>query len=287
MKGPFRAPTRLRLALFTDLDGTLLDAATYRYDTARPALDRLREYAVPLIICTSKTRAEVEYLRRELDNRDPFIIENGGALYIPDGYFQDHPTGSSKRDGYYVLELGVPYSRLRKALRQIETMVGVTLTGLGDMSTEVVARATGLAQPDAERARHREYDEPFLIEGSRKSLEPICEAAEQLGLTVLSGSRFHHLVGGTDKGRACRLLIELYRKEWGDVTTAGIGDGLNDWPMLQVVDRPFLVERPEGGYAAGVVIEGLTRLRGIGPDGWQKGVSRLLEESVPHPQALS
>jgi len=287
MKEPFPAPSRLRLVLFTDLDGTLLDAATYRYDTARPALDRLRECRIPLIICTSKTRAEVEYLRRELDNRDPFIVENGGALYIPDGYFQDHPTGSCRRDGYCVLELGVPCSRLRKALRQIETMVGVTLTGFEDMSTEVVARVTGLAQPDAERARQREYDEPFLIEGSRKSLEAICEAAEQLGLTVLSGSRFHHLVGGTDKGRACRLLIEHYRNEWGDVTTAGIGDDLNDWPMLEVVDRPFLVERPEGGYAASVAIEGLTRLRGIGPDGWKKGVSRLLEESVPHPQALS
>jgi mannosyl-3-phosphoglycerate phosphatase len=146
---------------------------------------------------------------------------------------------------------------------------------------------TGLARPDAERARQREYDEPFLLEGSRKPLEAICEAAEQLGLTVLSGSRFHHLVGGTDKGRACRLLIERYRNEWRDVTTAGFGDSLNDWPMLQVVDRPFLVERSGGGYANGSEIKGLTRLQGVGPDGWNEGVSRLLEESVPHPQALS
>src|SRR2546423_300740 len=69
--------------VFTDLDGTLLDAETYRYDAARQGLDRLREHAIPLIICTSKTRAEVEPLRNELGNTDPFIVENGGALYVP------------------------------------------------------------------------------------------------------------------------------------------------------------------------------------------------------------
>src|SRR5207253_11339070 len=99
MKGPFPAPSRLRVVLFTDLDGTLLDAATYRYDAARPALDRLRECRIPLIICTSKTRAEVDYLRRELDNRDPFIVENAGARYIPDGECQHNPPGDSSRDG--------------------------------------------------------------------------------------------------------------------------------------------------------------------------------------------
>jgi mannosyl-3-phosphoglycerate phosphatase len=287
VKRPFPAPTRPRLALFTDLDGTLLDATTYRYGVTRSALDRLREYTVPVVICTSKTKAEVEPLRKEIGNQDPFIVENGGALYIPDGYFKAPLTGSTGRDGYRVIELGFAYPRVRKALRRIEKMVGATLIGFGDMTVEDIVRVTGLARPDAERARQREYDEPFLVEGSPLSLEGVRKAARQLGLVVISGGRCHHLVGGTDKGRACRRLIELYRKEWGDVTTAGIGDGLNDWPMLQAVDRPFLVERPEGGYVAGVVIEGLTRLRGIGPDGWKKGVGRLLEESAPHPHALS
>jgi len=105
------------LVLFTDLDGTLLDADTYRYDAARPALERLREHAIPLIICTSKTRAEVEPLRRKLENQDPFIVENGGALYIPDGYFKAPLPGSSRRDGYQVIEMGLPYPRLREGLR--------------------------------------------------------------------------------------------------------------------------------------------------------------------------
>ena len=281
---PDSPPSSPKLVVFTDLDGTLLDAATYRYDPAHPALDRLREAAVPLVICTSKTRAEVEPLRKELDNRYPFIVENGGALYIPQGYFKAPPPGAIERGGYHVIEFGVPYSRLREAIRRTEEQVGVSLIGFGDMTIEEIMKATGLAQTEAERARQREYDEPFRIEGADVPLSKLQEATAQLGLAVVAGGRLFHLIGGTDKGRACRVLIELYRKEWGKVVTAGIGDSLNDLAMLEVVDRPFLVERPGGGYVDGVTIKGLTRLEGIGPAGWQTGVQQFLQEMSPHIQ---
>src|SRR5262245_50293684 len=57
--------------VFTDLDGTLLDADTYSYEAASPALERLRERGTPLVMVTSKTRAEVELWRWRLSNRDP------------------------------------------------------------------------------------------------------------------------------------------------------------------------------------------------------------------------
>jgi mannosyl-3-phosphoglycerate phosphatase len=158
------------------------------------------------------------------------------------------------------------------------------LVGFGDMTIEEIVKATGLAQSEAERARQREYDEPFTINGEHPPLEQIREAAVEIGLTVVSGGQFYHLVGGTDKGRACRALIDLFRKEWGKVVTAGIGDSLNDLPMLEMVDRPFLVERPGGGHVDGLAVHGLVRLQGIGPSGWQAGVQQILEEMSPHTQ---
>jgi mannosyl-3-phosphoglycerate phosphatase len=272
------APTRPTLVVFTDLDGTLLDATSYRYEAARPALDRLRERDIPLVVCTSKTRAEVEPLRKDLDNRHPFIVENGGALYVPEGYFQNPPLGSMQRNGYQVVEFGVPYSRLREALRKMEGQVGTSLVGFGDRTSEEIMQLTGLSQADAERARQREYDEPFTSTDPSVSMETIREAAAQLGLSIVSGGQFLHLVGGTDKGRACRVLIDLCRKEWGDIVTVGLGNSLNDLPMLEMVDRPFLVEQPGGGYVKGIEIASLTRLRGIGPVGWADGARRLLAE---------
>ncbi len=151
------------------------------------------------------------------------------------------------------------------------------------MTVEGVVRATGLAHLDAELARQRHYDEPFLIEDSHMSLQSIREAAQRLGLAVIPGGRFFHLVGGTDKGKACRVLIDFYRKEWGAVSTAGVGDSQSDLSMLEIVDWPFFVERPGGGHAEGIVIEGLTRLQGIGPAGWAEAIQNLLGSSPFRP----
>ena len=39
------------------------------------------------MLVTSKTRSEVEPVRRALGNHDPFIVENGGAAFLPAGSF--------------------------------------------------------------------------------------------------------------------------------------------------------------------------------------------------------
>ena len=80
------APSR-RMIIITDLDGTLLHHRTYSFEEAKPALDLVRRQGIPLVICSSKTRAEIEVYRKRLDNNHPFISENGGGIYIPAGYF--------------------------------------------------------------------------------------------------------------------------------------------------------------------------------------------------------
>ena len=76
-----------KLIIFTDLDGTLLDHKTYAATKARQALLCLKKNNIPLIICTSKTRPEIEFYRQKLRISHPFIAENGGAIFIPKGYF--------------------------------------------------------------------------------------------------------------------------------------------------------------------------------------------------------
>ena len=69
----------------TDLDGTLLDRETYDFAPARPALDALREARVPLVLCSSKTRAEMEPLAVAIGAPGPLVVENGGAVVAPGG----------------------------------------------------------------------------------------------------------------------------------------------------------------------------------------------------------
>ena len=92
----------MRLAIFTDLDGTLLDHDTYEWSPARPMLDRIREEGWPLVFVTSKTRAEVEGLRTEMEVDEPFIVENGAAAFFPPRYGDLELPGEVRADGRIV-----------------------------------------------------------------------------------------------------------------------------------------------------------------------------------------
>ncbi|HHU7986588.1 TPA: HAD-IIB family hydrolase, partial [Escherichia coli] len=49
------------LLVFSDLDGTLLDSHSYDWQPAAPWLSRLHEANIPVILCSSKTSAEMLY----------------------------------------------------------------------------------------------------------------------------------------------------------------------------------------------------------------------------------
>jgi mannosyl-3-phosphoglycerate phosphatase len=262
---------RIPLVVFTDLDGTLLDQATYSFEPARPALDALGAAGVPVVLCTSKTRAETERWRRSLDNAHPFIVENGGAVVIPEAYFGPG-LGYDKRDGGYgIIEFGLPYAELRRALGLIREATGLPLRGFGDMSLAEIAERCGLSLEEARAAASREYDEPF-IGADPRSLGAVAREAEACGLQVVSGGRFHHLVGGSDKGRAVRVLRGLFERGGTTIRAVGLGDSPNDESMLREVDVPILVRRPDGTHAESVHLPGLVIAPGQGPDGWRDAV---------------
>jgi mannosyl-3-phosphoglycerate phosphatase len=187
-------------------------------------------------------------------------------------------TEFDKRDGEYgVLEIGRPYAELRQALETIRASTGLPLRGFGDMAVEEIAERCGFTRQDAALAAMREYDEPFVGVGDGM-LSRVVREATALGLQVVSGGRFHHLVGGSDKGRAVRILRSLYEVSRGPVRTIGLGDSANDEPMLRAVDFPILVRRPDGSHLDAAHLPGLIITSYSGPEGWREAILRVLAE---------
>ena len=268
------------MIIFTDLDGTLLDSTTYSFVAAQETLTKLRTRAIPLIVVSSKTRAEILPIRCRLLNEHPFIVENGGAVVMPTNYFP-FPLGDTVlRGGCDVVELGTPYRRLRAALKDIQGEIGRELRGYGDMSVDEIMARTGLSREEAELSRKREYDEPFILQGPAIPEDRLAEAVETRGLRYTKGDRFFHLMGPHDKGRAVRYLIDCYSRLAGcdgvKLKSVGIGNSLNDLPMLEVVDQPILVQLTNGSYEPGIELPRLIRAPGPGPIGWNQAVLSLL-----------
>lgn len=265
-----------KLVIFTDLDGTLLDHDTYSFEPALKALEVIRSKDVPLVFCTSKTRAEIERWRRLTENTHPFVSENGGAIYIPRGYFKHEFDYDKEINGYRVIELGTPYETLSAALKSISSGAGIRIKGVSDMSVDEVRGLTGLDEESAASAKRREYGEPFLIYGDASDIDRVKSGIERAGFRHTHGGRFHHILGGNDKGRAAAILAGLYRAELGQIITAGIGDSPNDLPMLEAVDIPILVRRPDSAYDERVMVRNLIVADAPGPAGWGSEVLKLL-----------
>ncbi|MGZ3539253.1 MAG: HAD-IIB family hydrolase, partial [Thermodesulfobacteriota bacterium] len=117
--------TTRKLVIFTDLDGTLLDRDTYSFEPAQPALHLILQRNIPLVLSSSKTRAEIELYRRKLENGHPFISENGGAIFIPKDYFSFQYPYNRETDGFFVLELGTFYLHIIEVLESIKRETGI------------------------------------------------------------------------------------------------------------------------------------------------------------------
>lgn len=264
--------------IFTDLDGTLLDHATYACQPAYLALKLIREKKIPVIFCSSKTRKEIEHYRRQLDNQDPFITENGGGIFIPDGYFTlpTFPPGlvTSREPGYTVIHLGAPYLHLRRAMRELREE-GFAITGFGDMTVAQVAELTGLDMKQASMAKERDFDEPFIFNGSAAEAEKLRARIRAKGFFSTQGTLFH-ILGKSDKGAAAALLVTLFREQWGKLSVIALGDAPNDLPMLRLADYPVAVRKPDGSHDPSLDLPRLFKADGIGPEGWNEVVLQLL-----------
>ncbi len=268
--------TTRKLVIFTDLDGTLLGKDKYSFEPAQPALKLIKTKGIPLILASSKTRVEIEFYQKELEINHPFISENGGAAFIPKGYFSFPFPYNRESDRYLVLEFGTVYTKIVKVLDSIRKETGIKIQGFSDLTGEELTILCGLSEKGAEFSKSREYDEPFLIEGGDREVQIVKKNIKEKGLNYTWGGRFHHISGNNDKGKAITIVKKLFENEYFSVITMGIGNSSNDLPMLFVVDYPIFLMGD--GAQIPPTIRNLTVQIGGGPQAWNNAILRKLKE---------
>jgi mannosyl-3-phosphoglycerate phosphatase len=267
--------TTPKLVIFTDLDGTLLDRDTYSFSPAEPALRLTKIKNIPLVLASSKTRAEIEIYRKRLENDHPFISENGGAVFIPKGYFSfPYPYDRGLKE-YSVLELGTSYPQIIEVLESIKKETNIPIRGFSDLSEKEISSLCGLSLEEAELAKKREYDEPFLIDGEEKEIAIVKRKIEEKRMNYVWGGRFHHILGKNNKGKAVEILKELFENQFFSISTVGIGNTPNDLPMLLAVDHPIFL-REKNSVSPLIPFKNVTCVEGTGPRVWNEAILSII-----------
>jgi mannosyl-3-phosphoglycerate phosphatase len=239
-----------RHLIFTALEGALIDPHTDSFAGAEEALSELERRKIAYVLLTSRTREEIEPIRRKLGHNHPFVTENGGGIYFPDGYFSLRIPGAVRTARYLSIAQGRPYAEVCEALDEIAEECAVGVAGFHHMSLREIAENTGLRPRVAELARAREFDEPFYFtSANEKAIARFVETARARGFDTRRGPTFWHISAKCDAARAVRTLAQLFREATHiKLRLVGIGGGEQDLPWLLAVDHAVLL--PESREAA-------------------------------------
>ncbi|MBU2886032.1 HAD-IIB family hydrolase [Gilvimarinus agarilyticus] len=269
-----------KFAVFTDLDGTLLNHHDYSYQDALPAIANLRARHIPLILVSSKTRAEMAHLCQELDIQDPYVCENGSVIVLPKPWVQQFNVDTST-----LTDAGECWLAFRGAARdEILTIVKANkgecpFVGFADMTVEDVIACTGLSHEAATKAMQRDATEPLLWPQDGAGSEEFARKLGVYNLQLLKGGRFYHVMANCDKGDSVRYLLSLYQSYYGaSVHSIALGDSQNDLKMLKAVDTAVVMPHPDGSYMSDKGLIGELHAPYPGAKGWRYAVEQALQQ---------
>ncbi len=276
-----------RHLIFTALEGALVDPLTDSFAGAEEALSELERRKIPFVLLTSRTREEIDPIRRKMGHNHPFVTENGGGIYFPDGYFSLRIPGAVRTARYLSVAQGRPYAEVCEALDEIAEECAVGVAGFHHMSLREIADNTGLRPRSAELARAREFDEPFYFTSADdQAIARFVEAARKRGFDTRRGSTFWHLSAKCDVARAVRFLAQLFREATHiKLRLVGIGGGQGDLPWLRTVDHAILLppSREAANPSSELPQENPGSTRAIvmgdapGATGWNKAILNIIE----------
>ena len=268
-----------RTLIFSDLGGTLLDEHSYSWSPAAAAVASLEQLGIPLVLVSSRTLPEMRRLRRAMNNTHPFVVENGGACVIPNGYFDTDGGVAGAGDEQIELQ-GPSWKNIRRTLEKLrQNDAGFRFCGCGDLSPEQLAERTGLSPEAARLASERLCSEPLFWEGDSRALRRFEQALAKHGLKLLRGARLLHVLGSGDRASSVQMLKERYRSAWPGAQwfSVALGSHGADEAMLRAADMAVVLPGADGSQLELANHPAVLCARTPGPRGWQEAIEQILQ----------
>lgn len=269
------------LLVSTDLDGTLLDHYSYSWEAAIPSINTLKNMAVPIIINTSKTLAEVTNLQKELNLDAPFIVENGSAIYVPQHFLSPSQTPRCSEDTSHTpltrIVCGCERHSIIAFLQLLRSANHWQFESYNDWHTEDIMRHTGLDKENAKKSQDREFSEPLLWYDTEENFALFVQAIEASPYRIIKGGRFIHILGKSDKGAALRQLQRQFLNQ-RNTQLICLGDSHNDLDMLNIADIPVFIRSPVHDFPTYTGAKQPIYTTQYGPKGWHEAFTHILND---------
>ena len=223
----------LKTLIFTDLDGSLLDRDTFKFDEIKDYLKKLLSNGIFIIPNTSKTEKEILEFNNELGSNLPYISENGAAINGLDLLNSNLPKelilSRDKNNLINIFKKTVPENLQNKC------------KWLSEMNKKKQSLIFGLEDEKLKMALDRKYTIPFIFEGNKNEKNRLFKIVKNNGLALQEGGRVINLTDKINKAKALQVFVRFFKKNNKEVKTIAVGDNYNDLDMLKTSDFPCLV----------------------------------------------
>ena len=259
------------IIIFTDLDGTLLNRDTFKFDSIKDYLKKLHSKGIKIIPNSSKTEKEILEFNQELGLDLPYISENGSVIkgmnLINSNFPNEIILSRDKDELLKIFEKTVSENLKEKC--------GHIL----DMSKKRQVEIFGLTNNKLKNATKRKYSIPMLFKGNKFEKNELVKLLKTKSLTFQDGGRVQNLCDNVNKVKAMNKVLKIFKKIQDNTKVIGVGDNYNDLEMLRNCDIPCLVFNDQFKEDQ-INIENLIFSNQPAPEGWADVVKKAIVKVV-------
>ena len=259
-----------QIVIFTDLDGTLLDKNTFKFDKIEKYFRELLSKDIIIIPNSSKTEAELSDFNKQYNLNLSFIAENGSSIHGLNLIHKNLPekiTLSRSADQIYEI-----YNE------NIPSHLKDKITFILKLNSKEQQEIFGLPMDKIKLALKRDYSLPIQFNGNEIEKNEFIKIINNAGLTVQTGGRIMNICDNVNKSKAMLKTLELINKEIDDeVITIGVGDNQNDVDMLRQSNYACLVKNEDFDSSL-INIDNLIKSSEPSPNGWADVIKTALQK---------
>ena len=151
------------------------------------------------------------------------------------------------------------------------------IIGFSEMSAKRISKDTGLNLKEAKLAKKRSYSYPFKVK--KDCVRKVKRLITKYKFNYTRATSFHYIMGSNDKEKSVKILTRLYKKKYKNIVTVGLGNSLNDLPMLKLVNKPFLIKNKDGYDKDVSKIRRIKKINIVASKGWNKVILNFLKNA--------
>ena len=259
-----------KVLIFTDLDGSLLDRDTFKFDKILQYIKDLISKGIFIIPNSSKTKNEIDSFNKELDEDLPFIVENGAAIYNLNLINASFPEKISlSREISEILDIF--NNKISKKYKS-------KCKFIKNLTSDKQLQIFGQSKEKVKLSMKREYSIPLLYDGSKAEKVDLIKSVNNAGLSLHEGGRLINLCDKISKSQAMKHVVKIFKKISKEkLITIGVGDNFNDLDMLKNSDIPCLVFNDKFTMEK-INIDNCLVSKNPAPEGWEEVVKLALDK---------